>query len=107
MSKRPHHTKKDTNQLPIVRRLRDLGLLAIEVADLPGSDDPAIGHPLDLFVCGLHIRRDRFEWLQVEIKQPGGQLDAKERAYFDYWPEIPRLKAVCVQDILRWYGRCE
>lgn len=104
---RPKHTKKDANQSGIVGVLRDLGFLVIDVSDLPGSDDPAIGHPLDLFVCGLHLLTYRHEWLQVEVKQPGGQLDARERAYFDYWPEIPRIKAVCIEDVLRWFGRCE
>ena len=109
MSPRPHHTKKDANQAGIVRDLRDLGFLVIEVADLPGNDNPVIGHPLDLFVGGLRITLDGdwYAWVQVEDKMPGGELDDREQAYFDYWPSLPIIKAECAEDILRWFGRCE
>lgn len=98
---RPHwSTRRDANQADIVAALRQLGFCVLDVSPLGGEI-------LDLFVCGYHAVRKRWEWLHVEVKTATGELTAGEQAFLDKWPQCPAIVARRLGDILEWFTRLE
>ena len=96
-SRRPRHTRRDTNQQEIVDDLRRLGFYVLDLADVGGR-------VLDLLICGRNAN-DEWQWLAVEIKTFAGRLTSKQRQLFAEWPDLPAIVAQRAEDVLRWYGR--
>lgn len=98
---RPHYfTRRDKNQADVVAALRQLGFVVIDTSPLGGK-------VLDLFVCGFHGERRRWEWLHAEIKTSSGKLTTGERRFFEEYPQCPAIVAWGVEDVLKWFVRLE
>jgi hypothetical protein len=106
MTYRPRHPKPDANQVALIADLLALGFEIVVVASLGGD-------ALDLFVQGYHRRRNRHEWLQVEVKTDrAARFTNGERAYFNrhgitdpFAPSpYPILAVTCAEDVARWFG---
>jgi len=95
--KRPRYTKRDANQQEIVDALRRLGFFVLDLADVGGR-------VLDLFVCGLNGAGE-WRWLAVEIKTFAGRLTAKQKQFFEEWPDAPAIVAQTTEDVIAWYAR--
>lgn len=95
--RRPRYTKHDANQQEIVDDLRRLGFFVLDLADVGGR-------VLDLFVCG-HVGGSEWLWLAVEIKTSAGRLTAKQKEFFETWPDVPAIVAQTTEDVLMWYTR--
>jgi len=95
MTRRPRHPKPDANQAEVIADLRQCGLVVHDVSSLGGDC-------LDLFV-GDPATGD---WLQVELKDEGGRLTPRERAYIaQHIYRLPILIAWDSEDVLRALGR--
>ena len=80
------------------------GFTVIDVSRLGGK-------ALDLFVLGLNLHHDLYEWCQVEVKTEGGRLTRGEADYINETVQAcngraPLIMARCTEDVLRWYGLC-
>lgn len=94
--RRPRHTKRDANQQEIIYDLRRLGFFVLDLADVGGR-------VLDIFVCGHDVHWE-WRWLAVEVKTLAGRLTAKQKRFFERWPDAPAIVAQTTEDVLRWYG---
>jgi len=97
LSYRQRHVKPDRNQPQMVADLRRLGFCVIITHTLGGD-------ALDLFVGGLNRKTGRHEFVQVEVKAPGGTLTPGEKNYIALWPNLPIIVAYKTEDILDHFG---
>jgi hypothetical protein len=88
----------DRNQGGIVQTLRGLGFHVSPTHRLGG------GFP-DLVVTGPHIDGGIVALL-VEVKEPRGKLNEREKRYHADYPEGgPLIVARSADDVLEWFGR--
>ena len=91
---RPKHTKRDRNHAQIVQDLKALGMVVWDLADLGG-------HVLDILVFF------RGKCLPVEIKSPGGELTASERASIEELRAVgvEAIVATCAEDVVEKWSK--
>ena len=94
---RPKRAKPDANQGPMVEHLRALGFCCIITHTLGGD-------ALDMFVGGWNRKTKAYEWVQVEVKVPGGRLEKSEEEHLARWPDLPIIVAYDLDDVLTHFG---
>ncbi len=89
----------DTNQVSIVRSLRQAGFHVFHTHTV-GAGCP------DAVISGYSNRTGRVEALLVEIKTEKGKLTPHEVEWHEDYPtDGPLIIARDVDDVLRWFGR--